>query len=126
MKFKSRLTGLDDLKTAVAGIANDAELRQQVRAAVDDVRQAAIESLSDGQPPDSRTGELAKSLIVEIAGDGKSASIGTPFDYGWHLEMGSLSRPATPWLEPAFNDSRSAIMSRIRLWLANSAKRARR
>lgn len=126
MKLTNQLNGLDDLRKALSGIADETALRGAVEAGAEDVGKAAQQQLNDGLPPESRSGALARSLIVEAAEDGKSARIGTPLDYGWHLEMGSLNRPAMPWLEPAFNDSRSGILSRIRSWLANSARRARR
>ena len=90
MKLTSRLNGLDDLRKALSRIADETALHEAVEASAEDVRMAAKEQLSDGQPPESRSGALAKSLTVEVADDGKSARIGTPLDYAWHLEMGSL------------------------------------
>ncbi len=122
MKLTSELTGLDGLHRALSRIADDAELEEQLRTAAQALREAARAGLADNRPPESRSGALARSLIVEIAEDGKSAIVGTALEYGWHLEMGSLERPALPWLEPALHESSAGIVRRLKAWLANSAR----
>lgn len=125
MTLKGRVDGLGRLTAALSRLADNKHLGNVLLASGKDVRDAAAKNLSDGAPPDSRSGELAKSLFVERDGNG-NARIGTPLDYGWHLENGTQERPAYPWLTPAFQNSRSAIIPRVRQWLAQSAKRARR
>ena len=122
MKLITRLDGLDAFSEALSRIADPAGLQDALEAAADDVRDAARANLQDGRPPDSRTGKLAGSLTVDPAADGMSWSISTPLDYGWHLEFGSLGRPATPWLEPALNEARPGIVSRIGARLASAGK----
>ena len=123
MRLTGRLDGLEQLHRALTRIAEPSELEASLRAGAEDIRAAARAGLGDGHPPDSRTGALAASLTVEMADDGMSARIGTGLDYGWHLEFGTLTRPATPWLEPALDEARPGILARLKRWLAGSGRR---
>ncbi|MGF1619633.1 MAG: hypothetical protein ACFCUR_03345 [Rhodomicrobiaceae bacterium] len=118
MKVSSRVTGLGTLKAALDRIADEQTLRQEIETAAHDLREAAQRKLSDGQPPESRTGALARSLHVAFASDSPEASVSTPLAYGWHLEFGTLTRPARPWLAPALDEIRPRILQQIREWLA--------
>ncbi len=118
MRISSRVTGLATLKATLDRIVDEQTLRREIEAAAEDLREAAQRQLSDGQPPESRTGELARSLHVAVASDSPEASVSTPLAYGWHLEFGSLARPARPWLGPAFNEVQPRILQQIREWLA--------
>jgi hypothetical protein len=123
MKMTGRLHGLEGLRRTLLRIADEASLRDAIRDSAEDVREAARANLRDGQPPDGRSGALAGSLSVEMTDSGQSAYIGTGLDYGWHLEFGSLTRPPTPWLEPALDAARPGILARLRYRLAASGKR---
>lgn len=126
MKISSRVDGVDGLRGALSRIAEPFELTEHLEAAAEDVLAAAQANLTDGQPPESRSGALAESLTVDAASDGTGFIVGTPLDHGWHLEFGSSSRSASPWLKPAFDASRSGVLARVKFWLANSGKRATR
>jgi hypothetical protein len=89
------------------------------------VIEAARANLEDGAPPDTRSGALAASLFAELAPDG-AVRIGTPLDHGWHLEMGTLTRPAYPWLTAALDDQREGLAQQVGAWLSGAAKRAAR
>jgi hypothetical protein len=89
------------------------------------VIEAARANLENGAPPDTHSGALAASLFAEL-GPNCSLHIGTPLDYGWHLEMGTQTRAAYPWLAPALDEHRAAIVQQIGAWLAGSTKRAGR
>ena len=116
MKIAARFEGMDGLSATLSGIADAAGLGGVLEAAAADVRDAAAANLADGQPPDSRSGALAQSLAVTPGGDGLSFTVATPLDYGWHLEFGSLSHPATPWLAPAIDAALPSIERRLRDW----------
>jgi hypothetical protein len=122
MKFASRLEGLDVFRSALARIADEDELSRHLEASAREVEEAARANLDDGRPPESRSGALAASLAVSLASDGKSASVGTPLDYGWHLEFGALARPAEPWLSPALDGKRPGILARLRNWLSGASR----
>lgn len=122
MKILRRVDGLESLRGGLARIADRAALAGALMAAAEEVRSGARANLQDGKPPENRQGELADSLVIATAGDGLSVTIGTTAQQGWHLEFGSLARPATPWLEPALEAARPGILARIRLRLAASAK----
>jgi hypothetical protein len=123
VRLTGRLDGLQQMHRALRRIAETSELQERLRAGAEDIRAAARAGLGDGRPPDSPTGALAASLTVEMADDGMSARIGTGLDYGWHLEFGTLTRPATPWLEPALDEARPGILARLKRWLAGSGRR---
>jgi hypothetical protein len=119
VRVTSHLTGTAELKAALDRIADEQTLRQEIEAAAQDLREAAQRQLSDAHPPESRTGALARSLHVALASGGPpEASISTPLPYGWHLEFGTLTRPAQPWLAPALDEIRPRILQQIREWLA--------
>src|SRR5262249_25490929 len=113
MKLTTSLDGLGAFDEALSRIADPAEIQDELRAAAETVRETTRANLQDGRPPDSRSGDLANSLTVEPDGDGMSWTVSTPLDYGWQLEFGSLSHPATPWLEPALDEARPGIVSRM-------------
>jgi hypothetical protein len=123
VRLTGRLDGLQQMHRALRRIAEPSELEASLKAGAEDIRAAARAGLGDGLPPDSRTGALAASLSVEMAEGGTSARIGTGLDYGWHLEFGTLTRPATPWLEPALDEARPGILARLKRWLAGSGRR---
>jgi hypothetical protein len=107
-----------ELKAALDRIADEQVLRKEIEAAAHELRDAAQRQLSDGHPPASKTGALAGSLHVALASGRPEASISTPLLYGWHLEFGTLTRPARPWLAPALDEIRPRIQQQIREWLA--------
>ena len=113
MKMRGRVDGLESLRGGLARIADRAELADVLSEVAEEVRAGARANLQDGQPPESRQGDLAGSLVIATAGDGLSVTIGTTAQQGWHLEFGSLARPATPWLEPAFEAARPGILARV-------------
>jgi hypothetical protein len=121
MKFRGSVDGLESLRDGLGRIADRAALADALASAAEDIRTAARANLQDGQPPESRRGDLAASLV--IASDGASVTVGTAAAQGWHAEFGSLARPATPWLEPALEAARPGILARLRQRLAASAKR---
>lgn len=125
MRMNTRIDGLSGLKLALSRIADDAELSGELLSSAEAVRDAAVANLRDGVPPETRSGVLARSIFTEIDRDG-AVQIGTPLDYGWHLEMGTETRPAYPWLETSFQDRRAAIVIQISQWLAHSARHAGR
>lgn len=122
MKLSAQLEGLAELGATLSGLGGTAGLDAALEAATNDVRDAAVANLSDSQSPDSRTGALARSLTVTPGGDGLSFTLSTPLEYGWHLENGSLARPAAPWLAPAVDAARPAVERRLREWLTGAVR----
>lgn len=55
-----------------------------------------------GQPPNSDTGSLARSIQIKIEDDGFKGSVGTELKYGFWLEFGTNKMAARPYLRPAF------------------------
>jgi hypothetical protein len=113
MRLRGRVDGLGRLGAALAGIAEGGALSPGLRETAEEIRARAAANLADGAPPDSRSGALARSLTVSPASDG-GFTVGTPLDYGWHLELGSLARRPAPWLAPAAEDARPGLLARLR------------
>ena len=111
MKLTGGLGGLDGFNAALAEIGNGEALAKVLAETAEEIRQRAVVNLADGAPPDNRTGALARSLTVTPSGDG-GYIVGTPLDYGWHLEFGSAARPAMPWLTPAADDAQPGLAER--------------
>ena len=111
MKLTGGLGGLDGFNAALAEIGNGEALAKALAETAEEICQRAVVNLADGAPPDSRTGALARSLTVTPSGDG-GYIVGTPLDYGWHLEFGSTARPAMPWLTPAADDAQPSLAER--------------
>ncbi len=122
MKVNIRLGGVPDLTATLSRMADTEGLADALEDAAGQVRHAAIARLTDGQPPDNRTGTLAKSLTVTREISGLGFTLSTPLDHGWHLEHGGLQRPATPWLGPALDDARPAIERRLGDWLTRAVR----
>ena len=93
--FKSRIDGLNRLSETLAYIFDEAALNETLLASGNSIIEAAQANLEDSVPPNTRSGALAASLFAEIEPDG-AVRIGTPLDYGWHLEMGTQTRAAYP------------------------------
>src|SRR5512138_2699015 len=119
LMFNSRVDGLDSLSRLTARLLDETALSEALLEAGKAVIDAADANLKDGAPPDTRSGSLAASLFAAVEPDGH-VRIGTPLDHGWHLEMGTLTRPAYPWLTTALDDQRTALVEQIGAWLANS------
>jgi hypothetical protein len=123
VKLTSRVDGLAALNARLSAIADDAAFAPDLRDTAEDIRARALAGLADGVPPDSRSGALAQSLTAERAEDG-SYTVGTPLDYGWHLEFGSLTRPPRPWLAPAAEDARPGFIARVASHIGAKVRRA--
>ena len=112
MKLNARVEGLSALNARFSAVADEASFAPDLQDAAEDIRQRAAANLSDGALPESRTGALADSLTVS-ADEAGGYTVSTPLDHGWHLEFGSLARPAAPWLEPATEEAQPGLIARI-------------
>lgn len=66
-----------------------------------------------GDAPMTDTGALAALTTWRMADDGLSGVVESLADYGRHLEFGTGSMLARPWLFPAFEKNRPGIIQRI-------------
>ena len=62
-----------------------------------------------GEFPAERTSQLRFSNFFVI--DGDIVNIGTPLDYGLHLEKGTVNMSPRPWLSPVFSANVDVIKS---------------
>jgi hypothetical protein len=105
MRMCGRVEGLAGFQAALAEIARGEGIAEETAATADEIRDRAAAHLPDGV--------LAQSLSVTASGDG-GYTVSTPLDHGWHLEFGSIGRPAAPWLAPAAEAARPGFLARIR------------
>lgn len=95
-------------------------IRSAVQAAAGRVWVAVHEELAEeaspsrpGRSPGRVTGALFGSIRIQLDEDGLGASIGSVLDYGAHLEFGTRQMPARPFLNPALERSKRAILNII-------------
>lgn len=95
-------------------------IRSAVQAAAGRVWVAVLEELAEeaspsrpGRPPGRVTGALITSIRIEFDGDGLGASVGSDLDYAAYLEFGTMDMPARPFLIPALERSKRAILNII-------------
>jgi hypothetical protein len=123
MKITAQLRGMAELNATLSGITKAEGLADTLQSCAEEVRDAAAANLSDGAPPDSRTGALSRSLNITPSADGGSITVSTPLIYGWHLEYGGLKRDATPWLAPALDAAVPSIKVHFSDWLGEAVSR---
>jgi hypothetical protein len=124
VKLRCRIEGLAVLQGRFSAIAAEDAFAPDLHEAAEDIRARAAAGLTDGAAPESRSGALAQSLVVE-RGDRGGYAVSTPLDHGWHLEFGSAARPASPWLAPALEAGKPGLLARIRERLSHTVAAAR-
>lgn len=63
---------------------------------------------AEGAAPNTDTGRLVQSVQVEVTG--KTVDVGSTLKYAGWLEFGTKRMAARPWLFPAFERNRAAII----------------
>jgi phage gpG-like protein len=66
---------------------------------------------SPGMPPAVATGDLKRSIDVDVSDDGFIGEVGTSKDYGMMLQFGTRNILPRPWLDVAFNNSLYQIVN---------------
>ena len=113
-----RMVRDQDEAMAIALAAGAEALREDVTRVLG--RSAAAGPSAPGEPPRRRSGRLADSVFAQRDADGLGAVVGTRLDYGMHLEFGTRTMAARPWLLPAFQAAQSSLRARF----ARAARRA--
>ena len=112
------IRGLDILRRRLAAAAAPqpvkASLRAEAEAIAEDARRRA-------------PGDLGQT--VEVIDDSRGMrpayAIGTAHPAARHLEFGTVRRPATPWLWPAFRARSAGVKTRLRKLIAAAFKTTR-
>lgn len=121
--MNARLHGTDGLHAALGRIASENALRSELATSTEEMRDAVHAELHATAQPGNSIDALSRSLTGSVSADGKTLTVSTRLDQGWHLEFGSLDRPARPWLAPAFDRAGPGILARLSTWLRRSTKR---
>lgn len=140
--ISARLDGFDETRALLKTLGGEAEkglqalvARTAIRVQVDAVRSiqrgpktgrvyrrgsVTHRASAPGQPPATDTGALASS-VARV--DGKlEAAVGTGLEYGKHLEFGTSTIKARPWLIPALEKNREFFREGVKKLLEKAAK----
>lgn len=132
--ISARLDGFDETRALLKALGGDYErgLQDLVQRTAVRVQSDAVRSIqrgpktgrvykrgskthrasAPGQPPATDTGALASS-VARV--DGRlEAAVGTGLEYGKHLEFGTETIEARPWLIPALERSRGYFSDGVR------------
>jgi hypothetical protein len=66
-----------------------------------------------GEAPATDTGRLISSIQHWVDSDGLNIAIGTKLDYGSYLEFGTRNMVERPYIHPALEKNRTAILELI-------------
>lgn len=109
-RIEVKITGLNSLRD---------KLRALVPRVRNEVRQRVAEALllieTDAKlfaPVD--TGRLRSSIHAETASDGLSGTVGTNVEYADHVEFGTSRQRAQPFLFPAYEKNRAALLANLK------------
>jgi HK97 gp10 family phage protein len=124
-----QVTGLDDVFASIDALGDQTKIKQAVLAGALMVESDAKLSIMHGAPtghvygkhvasapgeaPATDTGMLASSIGHDVSDDGMTVEIGSALDYATDLEYGTKNMEARPFLEPALDKNRAAILARI-------------
>lgn len=134
-----KLNGVEMAKRRIENmeVAMSTEVVNELTLAALRVQRAAKRSIQDspadpetgrskpGNPPKTDTGRLVNSIFVdrELGEDGISLTVGTNVAYGRHLEFGTTTIEARPWLAPALEATRQQSLQAIAKAVEQVAKR---
>lgn len=62
-----------------------------------------------GNPPNTQTGRLVKSIKIVLNKAELTAQVGSNLFYAFYLEFGTSKMAARPWLGPAFQKNKKVI-----------------
>ncbi|HZP09829.1 hypothetical protein [Methyloceanibacter sp.] len=87
------ITGLEALRRRLEAVSAPEPFKAVLREEAEAIAAEALRATP---------GELAQSIVVEDVSRGERLgfAVGTPDPAGRAAELGTLSRPATPWLRP--------------------------
>ncbi|MBL3587347.1 hypothetical protein JMM61_18515 [Rhodovulum sulfidophilum] len=112
MKVKVELRGFEALQDMLRDLLADGEdaLRETARELAEDTAEiarremkAAAGSAPAGSYPHQQSGRLAES--VTATHEPRQSRVGSDEIHGYHLEFGTESMEARPWLVPSFEEA---------------------
>jgi len=143
--------GVQDLQKKLRELGNNAEeaRRKAVQDAVFLIHATAVNLIQDnssgvpqkrytngksrmvlaskpGDPPNTDTGRLVQSIKFEFSNDYAIGSVGTNLKYGKHLEYGTRTMAARPWLSRAIRICQKDIEKMFRAAINKVVKEAGR
>lgn len=112
MASGARVTGTDELNSTLKALA--AKATGQNLAAALRAGGLVIETPAKAKAP-VLTGNLRRSIHTEVSTGGEKveARVGTNVEYGPHVEFGTSSQRAQPYLRPAYDENKGQAMDEI-------------
>lgn len=95
--IKIKIDGMAKTRALLQGIANSEEeaTKELVKLASGHVQQVAMRIVP------VQTGNLKRSIMIDIAPDGNSAKVTANADYSAYVEYGTRYKEARPFMQPA-------------------------
>jgi len=125
-----RIDGLADLERRLEAVANnvgrDKAVRSALMAAATPIAKAAIAKAPE------RTGQLRKSIKKRSRVNKSTGRVAVFVGvnrkgfFGMHIEFGTKTAPARPFLRPAFDENAQEAVLRFKRFLAKKVERMER
>lgn len=112
MTSGAKVRGVETLNKKLAGLA--AKATGQNLAAALRAGGLMIETPAKAKAP-VLTGNLRRSIHTEVSTGGEKAEarVGTNVEYGPHVEFGTSSQRAQPYLRPAYDGNKAAAVDEV-------------
>jgi len=133
MTFAVTVRGLDQLNKKLDKLADPKKFQKAVLSGALMIEKSAKESIAHGsksgtlylshkiphrasapgEAPATDTGLLISSIQHWVSNDGLTIAVGTKLAYGTYLEFGTRDMAERPFIHPALDINRAAIVARI-------------
>ncbi|MFN3232935.1 MAG: HK97-gp10 family putative phage morphogenesis protein [Alphaproteobacteria bacterium] len=120
--IKISVTGEDRLARRLAKLERDIRsgVAKALREGAEVIAESARERVADQT---DGTGDLEESIRVVTAPDGLSARVEATAPHAAHVEFGTVDQPAQPFMTPAVEENRQAVVDGVRDAVRNAIKR---
>jgi HK97 gp10 family phage protein len=149
MRTSVRIDGVKKVSDALSRLDAQAtkDVQDVINSTAQNIRNTAIRSIknspatgrvykrgdgahtasSEGNPPRTDGGGLARSIAVKMPQQGKAleAEVGAYIDYAAHLEYGTRNMGARPFMFPALEQNMKGFLSKMKQALQRGIARAK-
>lgn len=106
--------------TAIKSIQDNSSGTKQKRYKPD----RTVRASKPGNPPNTDTGRLVKSIDFNFENGGLTGEVGTNLKYGRYLEFGTQNMEPRPWLSVAARSVKGKMSKIFKQQFKNSVKKA--